>query len=86
VPEISRRDTYREFLGKGAAIQAFALLLMVGGTAALGVIGAGLAVVPAAILFVAGSRASRRWRCGACKNPLSTGDVTVCPVCLVTLV
>ncbi len=80
----SRRDAYHEFIGLSTLVQLLGLAMLVGGIAELdeiGWIGVGIATVPAVILFVIGSRMSRRWRCGACKNPLASGDVTVCPIC-----
>jgi hypothetical protein len=80
----ARVEARSEFIGSGCAIQALALVVpwpfaLIGFEGFL--LGLGLALV----LFIVGSAKSKSYRCSACKNPVATKDVRVCPACKATL-
>jgi len=79
-PRTSKRIKKTEMIGKGCAVQGLALLLPFVGAVG-GPVGIVVGVIAAIAVFVMGSRMSIVWKCGACKNPLASGEVTVCPSC-----
>lgn len=96
VPLRVQRERVSHIMGVGCLIQGLGLLspfvcawlfgivgmmFGVGGGVMFGVVGGVLGVVLLVILFFVGSAQATSWRCGACKNPLASQDVTICPVC-----
>lgn len=73
-------ERHSEFAGTGCAVQAVGLLspfvLML-----LGPAGFVVGCVAAVVLLAVGSRMSLKLRCSACKNPVASKSVTVCPAC-----
>jgi hypothetical protein len=86
VPQVARRESKNEFIGKGALVQGIGLLMPGVGWFFAGGEGALVGVVLFFILLVIGSRLSLVWSCGACKNPLPSGDVKICGACRSQLV
>lgn len=78
---MAKKVRVTSFAGKGALVQAFALLVpficgWLGGN-----FGFAMGAVLAVVLFLKGSAMALSWRCGACGNPLHDKHVKLCPVC-----
>lgn len=84
--QVARRESKNEFIGKGALVQGIGLLMPGVGWFFAGSEGVLVGVVLFFILLVIGSRLSLVWSCGACKNPLPSGDVKICGACRSQLV
>lgn len=69
------------FAGKGALVQALALLMPFLFGWLWGTFGIVVGLVLALVLFLKGSSMSLSWRCGACGNPVHDKHVKLCPVC-----
>jgi hypothetical protein len=76
----TRVEAKSEFIGSGCAIQALALVIP-WPFALIGVEGFLLGLALALVLFIVGSAKSKSYRCSACKNPVATKDVRMCPAC-----
>jgi hypothetical protein len=74
------------FIGVGCLVQGLGMLVPFVGFVYFSVGGAALGVIILLVLLILGSRMSRSWRCGACANPIASGDVRMCPTCKMTLV
>lgn len=69
------------FAGKGAAVQALALMTPFLTGWLWGGFGIVIGLLMALVLFLKGSSMSMSWRCGACGNPIHDKHVKLCPVC-----
>lgn len=78
---MAKRVRVTSFAGRGALVQALALLapFLFGWLwGSVGIVFGGLLAL---VLFLKGSALSQSWRCGACGNPLHDKHVKLCPVC-----
>jgi hypothetical protein len=82
---MAKRIRQSEFVGTGCLIQGVGILCPFIGAAVAGVVGAVLGLGLALALFIYGGRRAITWKCGACRNPLPSEDVKVCPVCKAAL-
>jgi len=78
---MNRREKYSEFAGAGCAIQALGLCAPVVLGLLASVPGFIVGCVLAVVLLAVGSSQSNKVRCSACKNPLASAKVTMCPTC-----
>lgn len=78
---MTKRVRVSSFAGKGALVQAFALLMPLICGWLWGSLGLAVGVLLAVVLFLKGSAMALSWRCGACGNPLHDKHVKLCPVC-----
>lgn len=80
-PSSARRERVTHFMGKGCLIQGAGLLAPFVLGAFLGFIGVVSGILLLVVLFHVGSTAAITWRCGACRNPLASKAVLICPTC-----
>ena len=76
-----RRIAKSSFLGLGCVVQGLGFMAPGLGFMFGGIIGAAFGLILFLILIIAGSRMARYWKCGACANRLTDGDIGVCPAC-----
>lgn len=74
-----------EFVGVGCFIQGVGILCPFVGFMFAWVPGAVFGLLAGLGLLLAGGRKAIVWKCGACMNRLSDGDIRVCPVCKASL-
>jgi hypothetical protein len=79
--ETAKRERVSSIAGAGCAIQALGLLCPAVLWAMFGVGGAAIGLIPMIALFLVGSAKAMSWRCGSCKNPIASKEVSVCPTC-----
>ncbi len=78
----SQRERYGERGGRGCLLYMVVVLVLAAGFLLGGPVGALLigALVCVPIWFL-GESTTTKWRCGSCKNPIASGEVTLCPTC-----
>jgi hypothetical protein len=79
--QTAQRIRRSEFAGKGCLIQGFGLLLPFLGFVFAGPVGLLLGLIVMIPVLLSGSRASFRWECGECGNPIAGKQVKLCPTC-----
>ena len=77
----AKPEKVNELIGKGCFVQGAGLLAPIILYAVAGVPGVSIGILVMLVLLIGGGRMAYSWRCGHCKNPISSNQVRICPVC-----